>query len=77
MLSLIIWALVLVVAVKYMFFVIRADNKGEGGILSIMALARSGFESRPAWILALGRDGSFAVLRRCDPYAGAVGSIRG
>ena len=58
LLSLIIWALVLVVAVKYMFFVIRADNKGEGGILSIMALARSGFESRPAWILALGVTGA-------------------
>ena len=58
LLSLIIWALVLVVAVKYMYFVIRADNKGEGGILSIMALARSGFESRTGWILALGIIGA-------------------
>lgn len=54
LLSLIIWALILVVAVKYMFFVMRADNKGEGGILSLMALARSGFENRPVWVLALG-----------------------
>jgi KUP system potassium uptake protein len=58
LLSLIIWALVLVVAVKYMFFVTRADNKGEGGILSIMALARSGFEGRPVWVLALGVMGA-------------------
>jgi KUP system potassium uptake protein len=38
-LSLIVWALVLVVSVKYIGFVMRADNDGEGGILSLMALA--------------------------------------
>jgi KUP system potassium uptake protein len=38
-LSLIFWALVLVVSVKYLTFVLRADNKGEGGILSLLALA--------------------------------------
>jgi len=38
-LSLIVWALVLVVSVKYIAFVMRADNDGEGGILSLMALA--------------------------------------
>lgn len=41
-LSLIVWALVLVVTVKYVAFVLRADNHGEGGTLSLMALARSG-----------------------------------
>lgn len=40
-LSLIFWTLVLVICVKYMIFVLRADNKGEGGILSLMALAVS------------------------------------
>lgn len=38
-LSLIFWSLVLVVAVKYLGYVLRADNKGEGGILALMALA--------------------------------------
>lgn len=38
-LSLIFWTLVVVICVKYMAFVMRADNKGEGGILSLMALA--------------------------------------
>lgn len=38
-LSLILWSLLLVVTFKYLFFVIRADNKGEGGILALMALA--------------------------------------
>ncbi len=37
--SMIFWALVLVVTVKYVIFVLRADNNGEGGVLSLMALA--------------------------------------
>ena len=37
--SMMIWALILVVTFKYVLFVMRADNKGEGGILSLMALA--------------------------------------
>ncbi|HUF66374.1 MAG TPA: potassium transporter Kup [Gemmatimonadaceae bacterium] len=37
-LSLIIWALILVVSLKYLVFVLRADNRGEGGILSLLAL---------------------------------------
>ncbi len=39
-LSLIVWSLVLVVSIKYLALVMRADNRGEGGILSLMALAR-------------------------------------
>lgn len=38
-LSLIFWALVIVISVKYLVFVLRADNHGEGGILSLTALA--------------------------------------
>ena len=37
-LSLICWALVLVISVKYVSYVMRADNHGEGGILALMAL---------------------------------------
>jgi KUP system potassium uptake protein len=36
--SLIIWALILAVSVKYVTFVMRADNRGEGGILALLAL---------------------------------------
>jgi KUP system potassium uptake protein len=36
--SLIVWLLIVIVSVKYIIFVMRADNKGEGGILSLMAL---------------------------------------
>jgi KUP system potassium uptake protein len=39
-LSLIFWALIIIVTVKYVFLVMRADNRGEGGILALMALAQ-------------------------------------
>src|SRR5690606_1558944 len=54
LLSLIVWALTLTVAVKYVFFVTRADNNGEGGTLSLMALARKTFTNPPVWITILG-----------------------
>ncbi len=38
-LSLIIWALFLTISLKYLFFVLKADNKGEGGVLALTALA--------------------------------------
>jgi KUP system potassium uptake protein len=38
--SLILWALILIVSIKYLGIVLRADNQGEGGILALMALAR-------------------------------------
>ncbi|MDX9974746.1 MAG: potassium transporter Kup [FCB group bacterium] len=40
-LSLVFWALILVISVKYMVFVLRANNRGEGGILALMSLALS------------------------------------
>jgi len=58
LLSLIVWALTLTVAVKYVFFVTRADNNGEGGTLSLMALARKTFTNPPAWITVLGVMGA-------------------
>ena len=39
--SLFVWALTCVVVVKYLFFVLRADNNGEGGTLALLALAQS------------------------------------
>src|SRR6266700_2791957 len=37
-LSLIFWSITLVVSIKYLFYVMRADNDGEGGVLALMAL---------------------------------------
>src|SRR6202171_1239821 len=42
-LSLILWALIIVVTCKYVLILLRADNKGEGGTLSLMALAQRAF----------------------------------
>lgn len=39
-LSLVVWSLILVVSVKYTLFVLRADNRGEGGIFALLALGR-------------------------------------
>src|SRR5579863_7232163 len=38
LLSLVVWSLIVTVSVKYCIFVMRADNRGEGGILALMAL---------------------------------------
>jgi KUP system potassium uptake protein len=51
-LSLILWALIITVTLKYVFLLLRADNKGEGGTLALMALAQR----------ALGRSASVIAL---------------
>lgn len=64
-LSMIFWALLLVVTVKYVIFVLRADNNGEGGVLSLMALAlRSARSERRRYtvILMLGALGACMLL---------------
>ena len=38
-LSLIVWSLIIVVSIKYVVFIMRADNRGEGGIMALIALA--------------------------------------
>jgi len=38
--SLLLWALIFIITFKYVFFIMRADNKGEGGLLALMALAQ-------------------------------------
>ncbi|TIS81427.1 MAG: potassium transporter Kup, partial [Mesorhizobium sp.] len=53
-LSLIIWSLTITVTIKYIMFVLRADNRGEGGVLSLMALARNSFPTCSAVILGIG-----------------------
>src|SRR6186713_1454542 len=46
-LSLMFWALVLVVCVKYLLFVTKADNEGEGGIFALLALLHKGTAAPP------------------------------
>jgi KUP system potassium uptake protein len=62
-LSLVLWSLILVVSVKYIVFVLRADNRGEGGILALLALVlqrqhRESERSLRAIVVALGLIGA-------------------
>jgi KUP system potassium uptake protein len=56
--SLALWALILVVTVKYVLFMMRADNKGEGGVLSLMALAQRAMGRRTLLVFVLGVAGA-------------------
>jgi KUP system potassium uptake protein len=57
-LSLALWALILVVTIKYVLFMMRADNNGEGGVLSLMALAQRALKTQTLTIFALGAIGA-------------------
>jgi KUP system potassium uptake protein len=60
-LSMIVWTLVLIVCVKYVFFVLRADSRGEGGILALLSIAfqdAKGRSRRRALMIALGVFGA-------------------
>jgi KUP system potassium uptake protein len=65
-LSLIVWALIMVVSVKYVAFIMRADNRGEGGIMALLALAShnaAGDTKKQHTIMLLG------ILGACMFYA--------
>lgn len=57
-LSLILWTLTLIVSIKYVLILLRADNHGEGGTLSLMALAQRGLAKPSPWIMLLGIVGA-------------------
>jgi KUP system potassium uptake protein len=60
-LSVIFWALVIVVTLKYVTLVLRADNRGEGGVLALTALVSRGLEGQPKrrwWLVGFGIFGA-------------------
>lgn len=56
--SMLLWALVFIVTIKYVLFLLRADNRGEGGTLSLLALAQGAMGTRTAFVFALGAAGA-------------------
>ena len=56
--SLLIWALIFTVTVNYVLFLMRADNRGEGGTLSLMALAQSAIGGNSRYVFLLGVAGA-------------------
>src|SRR5689334_19468098 len=59
--SAIFWVLMIVVSLKYVTLVLRADNRGEGGIMALLALAVSSVRSRPALVPILLAVGGFGA----------------
>ncbi len=52
-LSTMFWALMMVVSLKYVTLIMRADNRGEGGIMALIALAQSAVRDQPQWRLRI------------------------
>ncbi|MEY5051182.1 MAG: hypothetical protein RLZZ619_1112 [Pseudomonadota bacterium] len=67
--SMMFWAILLVVTFKYVLFVMRADNKGEGGVLSLMALALRSLTTGSASYLTVMMLGMFGA---CMLYGESV-----
>ena len=81
-LSLIFWTLVLVVSVEYLSFVMRADNRGEGGILTLMSLATRHHELSSKWraiLVVMGLFGTALLYGdgMITPAISVLGAIEG
>jgi KUP system potassium uptake protein len=59
--SLVVWSITLIVSIKFVTFIMRADNEGEGGIMALVALVRRARLHRPAVKTALVLAGLFGV----------------
>ena len=65
-LSTIFWSLMIVVSVKYVILIMRAANKGEGGIMALLALASSAVKDHPRWYAPIMVLGVFCLLYTSD-----------
>jgi KUP system potassium uptake protein len=80
--SLIFWGLTMIVSLKYVTLVLRADNRGEGGIMALMALALNAVSKRSGWYFPLMLIGVFgATMFYGDsvitPAISVLGAIEG
>jgi len=77
--SLLIFALVFTVTLKYVIFLLRADNRGEGGILSLMALAQSalGRRVRPVFLLGVAGAALFSGDAIITPAISVMSAVEG
>src|SRR5882672_6947539 len=60
-LSTIFWSLMVIVSLKYVVLIMRADNRGEGGIMALIALASAAVKAHPQWRLTLMLIGLFGA----------------
>jgi len=78
--SLVFWALLLIVTLKYVVFLMRADNKGEGGTLALMALAQralGGGRSTAVFVLGMMGAALFYADGIITPAVSVVGALEG
>lgn len=77
--SLIFWALVMIVSIKYLWLVLRSDHEGEGGNLAMMALAQRAYRRPKAWIQWVGLGGMalFLVDGMMTPAISVLSAIEG
>ena len=75
-LSLILWALIVVVTLKYVLILLRADNKGEGGTLALMALAQRALGKSAGAVVLCGIISAALFYGDAMHHAGAVGAVR-
>ena len=80
-LSLIFWALIIVVTIKYVLLIMRADNQGEGGILALLALALEPTKSERSRnllvLLALGGAALFYGDSMITPAISVLSAVEG
>jgi KUP system potassium uptake protein len=78
-LSLLIWSLILIVTVKYVFVLLRFDNRGEGGILALYTLVRLaiGHRSLPLLALAIAGAALFAGDAAITPAISVLSAVEG
>ncbi len=77
--SLMFWALTIIVTLKYVVFLLRTDNNGEGGTLSLMALAQKAYGRRTTTIFVLGIAGAslFAGEAIITPAISVLSALEG
>jgi KUP system potassium uptake protein len=78
-LAILIWTLFLIVTVKYVLILLRADNRGEGGILALYTLVRLAFGRRslPVLLLAMSGAALFAGDAIITPAVSVLGAVEG
>ena len=81
-LSLVFWTLTVVVSLKYVVLILRADNNGEGGLIAMLALASQAVKDRPQlrrWLLMVGIFGTAIFFGDgvITPAVSVLGAIEG
>ena len=80
MLSLIFWSMMIIVTLKYVTIIMRADNKGEGGSLALLALINRTLGGKKRWtggIILLGVFATALFYGDSHDHAGDLGAVGG